>query len=136
MSNETSTPSVPKSLAELYGTGTGNESLDPRDEQFMPLMMAIEEPFALAYRRDKSLTDGSVIAALDKLCLNPEADYPHEPLAGKVQTMLKAVLSLNNYSRQDVRLALRKVKQSVNRHNKLGGTRGYLTFINDFIPGR
>jgi hypothetical protein len=123
-----------KSFQELYGPGTGKDSVDTSDDAFLPLLLAIEETITLAFRRNPSMTDGLVLAVLDKLCQNHEAAYPHDPLAGEVQNLLKAVVSLNKYSRQDVRLALRKVKQSVNRHNKLGGTRGYLTFIDDFLP--
>ena len=118
-----------KPLAELYGAGTGLESVELTDDRFMPLLMSIEETFVDAFRADHSLSDGAVLTALDRLCMTPEADVRNDRLALSVQAGLRLTLSLNDYSRQDVRHALRKVKQSVARHTRLAGTQGYLTFI-------
>jgi hypothetical protein len=68
--------------------------------------------------------------------MSPEAEAAQDELATAVQLKLRLVLSLNDYSRQDVRQALRKVKQSANRHNRDGGRRGYLDFITQMLAGR
>jgi hypothetical protein len=125
-----------KPLPELYGAGLGLQSVDLKDGGFLPLLLAIEETFVLCYRNDPSLTDGAVLLALDKLCMSPEADAAQDELVIAVQLKLRLVLSLNDYSRQDVRQALRKVKQSANRHNRDGGRRGYLDFITRMLAGR
>jgi len=125
-----------KPLAELYGKGTGLENADTSDPRMLALLMPIEESFVNAYAENPSLTDGAVLGALDRLCMSPEGPTGHDVLAAKVQLMLGITLSVNDFSRQDVRHALRKVKQSVVRHNKLGGTRGYLNFIAKTVGGR
>jgi hypothetical protein len=127
-------PYAVKPIGELYGNGTGQQSVDLTDETFLPLLIGIEQEFVTTYRRDDSLTDSAVIASLDKLCMSPEADTRSDPVANRVQFALRLSLSLNNYSRQDVRLCLRKIKQSVIQHNKIAGTRGYLRFIDQTLP--
>ncbi len=118
-----------KTLPDLYGAGTGKDSVDLHDEDFLALLMAIEEAIIDFDGVDHRLTDGAVLASLDRLCMTPEANVGNDPLAASIQVSLRLTLSLNDFSRQDVKHALRKIKQSVNRHNKLGGTRGYLSFI-------
>jgi hypothetical protein len=124
-------PYAVKAIAQLYGNGTGLESVEFKDDLFLPLLLAIEEAIFEAYKAEPALTDAAVLFALDRLCMSPEADVRNDPLAGNIQFSLRVTLSLNDYSRQDVRLCLRKVKQSANRHNKLSGTRGYLNFIRE-----
>ena len=124
-----------KPLPQLYGRGTGVDSVEFTDDRFMALLMSIERTLVNAYSDHPSLTDGLVLAALERLCLSPEADARPDPLAASVQFQLRVTCSMNDYSRQDVRHALRKVKQSVARHNKLAGTRGYLNFITQTISG-
>lgn len=115
-------------LDELYGAGTGTATVDPMDERFMPLFLGIEEAIQLAYRRDRGLTDGTVQLALGELSMNPSAPTRDE-LARSVQLQLRLILSLNDYSRQDVKGAVRKIAKSVERHRKSGGPRGYLEFV-------
>jgi hypothetical protein len=120
---------VLKPMRELYGPGTGRDSLDPTDETFTPLLLAIEEPIVLGFHENRRLTDAQVSIALDRLCTCPEADVNSDRIAQRIQLNLRLYLSLNDYSRQDVRHALRKVAKSVARHTRLAGPRGYLTFI-------
>jgi len=122
-----------KTLPELYGPGTGASSIDPRDERFLPLLMAIEEEvYRYADTVDPALTDGQVLLAVKDLAMNPEAE-PTEPLARRIALALRLAVSLNNYSRQDVRGGLRQVAKSVERHTKADGRRGYLQFIRQFF---
>jgi hypothetical protein len=122
-----------KTLPELYGPGTGASSIDPRDERFLPLLMTIEEEiWRHAETVDPALTDGQVLLAVKDLAMNPEAE-PYEPLARRIALALRLNLSLNDYSRQDVRGALRQVSKSVERHTKAEGRRGYLQFIHQFF---
>ncbi len=116
-------------LRDLYGTGTGLDSVEMADDTFLPLLMSIEEMFVEADAANPRLSDGAVLAALDRLCLSPDGDVGNDALAREVQFSLRLTLSLNNYSRSDVRRCLRKVKQSVARHTSLAGPHGYLTFI-------
>jgi hypothetical protein len=127
------TPVPVKPLADLYGRGTGLPSVEFVDDRFRPVLLAIEEAISDGYAGHPSLTDAAVISALDRLCMTPEANVQNDGLANSIQFALRVTLSLNNFSRQDVRLCLRKVKQSATRHNKLAGPRGYLDFIRKML---
>ena len=135
-SGETGTPHAVKPLAQLYGSGTGSESVEFEDNAFLSLLLSIEESILDAFKDQPSLTDAGVLFALDRLCMTPDANMQSDPLAVDIQFALRVALSLNNYSRQDVRLCLRKVKQSAARHNKLAGTRGYLNFLRKTLGGQ
>lgn len=115
-------------LDELYGSGVGTDTVDPKDDRFMPLFLGIEEAIQLEYRHDRGLTDGTVQLALSELSMNPSAATT-DALAQKVQLQMRLVLSLNDYSRQEVKGAVKKVLKSVERHRKSGGPRGYLEFV-------
>jgi hypothetical protein len=125
-----------KPLAELYDLSPGASSPNDPDRNFMGLLIPIEETFVLAFEIHPTLTDGQVLAALDQLCMSPEGVVQPKSLAAEVQFALRVVLSVGDYSRQDVRHCLRKVKQSVARHNKLAGTQGYLNFITKTLTGK
>jgi len=125
-----------KPLGELYGAGPGAATVDPEDDRFMPLFLAIEEEITRYYETvDSSLTDGHVLLALKNLGMNPEAPAS-DPLARRVQLALRMTLSLNDYSRQDVRSALRQIAKSVERHTRADGRRGYLDFLRTFFGRR
>lgn len=125
-------PYTLKPLADLYGAGTGAASVDPTDERFMPLMKAIEEEIVRFDDAQPRFTDGGVSVALASLAMSPESSQT-DPLAGRVQAALRLALSLNDYSRQEVRQAMRHVTRSVARHTRLAGPRGYLDFISRFF---
>ena len=123
-----------KALRELYAPGTDTPSVDPQDDHYMALFMAIEEEIAKYYRgEDPGLTDGSVGLTLDQLAMDPDSPPADDMLAQKISVALRLCLSFNDYSRQEVRAALRKVKKSVERHSKVDGRRGYLDFIVEFF---
>jgi hypothetical protein len=119
-------------LDQLYGKGTGLSSLDGRDQQVQPLLLAIELPITEYYADHPRLTDGQVLLSLKLLSMNPAAAATDE-LAHGILVSLRLALSINDYSRQDVKMALRKIGQSVERHMKEAGTRGYLTFISQYL---
>ena len=123
-----------KPLSELYGQGKSDASVDPQSEDYMPLFLAIEQEFVRCYRLNPSLTDGIVGLALDLLAMNPEGNVQHDSLARCIQLELRLLLSLNDYSREEVRQALRKVRKSVDRHTHRDGRRGYLDFLCDHLP--
>ena len=125
-----------KPLDQLYGAGAGAGSVDPKDARFTPLMLAIEEEILLCDEAvSRSLTDGAVLLALGQLAANL-GSAPSDPIARRVQVALRLTLSLNDYSRQEVRQGLRHVIRSVERHSKLAGPRGYLNFLGDLLRRR
>jgi hypothetical protein len=122
-----------KPLEDLYGSGNDVATVDPMDNRFMPLFLAIEEAIAQYYRREApSLTDGSTALVVDQLGMGPESPSA-DPLASRIQFALRLCLSLSNYSRQEVKAALKKIGKSVDRHTRAGGPRGYLKFIADYF---
>ena len=98
------------------------------------LFLAIEQCIVRCWKDDPSLTDASVQLALDRVALNPEDGSHNDALARQLQFNLRLLLSLHDYSRQDVRSALRKIGKSVSRHTRLAGPRGYLHFIREYVP--
>lgn len=123
-----------KPLAELYGAGTGAETVDPANKVFLPLLHGIESQilrYDVAQRGH--LTDGQTSLALEKLAMSPEADVGNDVMANRIQIGLRLTLSLNNYSRQEVKQAIRRVAKSVELHTKQSGARGYLSFIRKHV---
>jgi len=121
-----------KPLSELYGSGMGG-TLDPETKQFMPLFIAIEQAIADYSRNDPSLTDAGVSLALDRMSMKPECEVPDGDLVWSLQLDLRLLLSAMNYSRQEVRGAIRKIAKSVERHTRVDGSRGYLSFIVNYV---
>lgn len=124
-----------KPLSQLYGPGTPDRPVDPQDDAFMPLFLAIEQTIVRCDDLEPTMTDGAVSLALDLLAMDPQADLQHDTLARRIQLELRLLLSLNDYARQEVRQALRKVHKSVARHSRLSGRRGYLDFIRQYVGG-
>lgn len=67
--------------------------------------------------------------------MSPEADVHNNVLAARMQFSLRLLLSLNNYSRQDVKQAIRRIARSVQSHTEQSGRRGYLDFIRQYVKG-
>src|SRR6185312_11133840 len=80
-----------KPLRELYGQGHGVDTVDPQDQRFMPLFLAIEEKIAGYYEQNPALTDGAVELMLDRMAMDPEA-APAGALAQKLQFGLRLCL--------------------------------------------
>src|SRR4051812_45974977 len=76
-----------KPLKELYAPGTDAPSVDPQDDRYMPLFLAIESEIAQYYEEVPTLTDGAVGLVLDQLALSPEAPTS-DPLARQIQMVL------------------------------------------------
>jgi len=120
---------VLKPLAELYGEGCGVAAVDPMDDRFTFLFMAIEEEIVGCYDANPELTDGVVALTLDRLARNLSAQFQPGELGAHIQAKLRLHLSLNNHSKWEVQQAVKKIAKSVERHTKVAGIRGYLDFI-------
>jgi hypothetical protein len=125
---------VLKPLHELFGKGCGITPSDLPQGPFLPLLMRIEESIVVYYRNHPGLTDGHVALVLSRLALKPGCDPGDDVLCRRIQLDLRLLLSLNNYSRQEVRWALHKIERSVRRHTSIDGPHGYLDFISGFLP--
>jgi hypothetical protein len=121
-----------KPLAQLYGTDSGVSTRNPKDEVYAPLLLAIEGTIADYYRRSPKLTDAQVELALKQLGMNLEGSFPDNPMLTQIINRLRLLLSLNTYSRPDVKWAINTIARSVRRHQSTDGIRGYLNFILDY----
>ena len=120
-----------KPLNELYS----NEKPDPTDhkDRQLGLLYAIEGPIKRYFENHPELTDGAAIRALEKLAMKPEI-VDNDALVKRISDELRLKLSSSNYSRDEVRQALRKILSSAKRHNDREGRRGYLDFIMEYVP--
>jgi hypothetical protein len=125
-------PYTLKTLPEVYGDGPSASGREPSDELLMPVLIAIEEEITRCYEEDVSLTDGAVSVALKQLSMNPDT-LSADPVARRIQLKLRLTLSLNDFSRQDVRRSIRQVLRSVERHSRSEGRQGYLDFISSYF---
>ena len=124
-------PYTLKPLDQLYGRGNPG-SPDPQNLAFMPLFTAIESEIVKFDEEAEGLTDAHVILSLNAMGMNLEKPSS-DPLIQWLQGALQLTLSLNNYSRQEVRQAIRRVGRSVERHQESGRGRGYLNFIRQYV---
>jgi len=114
-------------LSDLY-----DESSKGSEPQIVALCMAIEYAIALLdHDTGHGLKDKEVIAVLEKLGFKPEGTQ--SGLTQHIQAFLQLELSLDSYSRSDIRQALRRCLRSAQRHHKLDGERGFLNFIHHLI---
>lgn len=119
-----------KPLNALYS----NEKTDAADEdRRLSLMYAIEGAIKRFYETAPELTDGAVIRVLEKLAMKPEI-FDDDALLKRISYELRLKLSSSQYTRDEVRQALRKILGSAKRHNDREGRRGYLEFIAEYVP--
>jgi hypothetical protein len=123
-----------KPVADLFGAGNRDEPRNPENEHFMPLLLGIEESILTWYKHDPDLADGRVGLVLSRLAIKPGCDPAGDILCACVQARLRLILSLNDYSREEVRWALHTIERSVARHTRTDGPQGYLEFINHMLP--
>lgn len=124
---------VVKPLKELYGPGINAPTVDVTSEEYRPLLMEIERSITEFDQRRSRLTDAMVASALNRMGINPEMDPGKDELVRSLQMDLRVLLSLNDYSRQDLIQAIRKINKSVARHTRADGPRGYLDFISKYV---
>ena len=115
-----------KPLGELYGSGRGFSSADPLNKAYESLFYTIERSILTYYESDENLSDGIVGLTLDRMGVNPACDPRDDELCRCLQFDLRLFLSLENYSKQEVRQAFRTISRSVQRHSG-----NYLEFIEE-----
>ncbi|MBI3600051.1 MAG: hypothetical protein HY097_05355 [Nitrospinae bacterium] len=122
-----------KQLNELFHSEK-SESVEINwgDQHYMPLLYSIEMEIKNVYGENPKLTDSSVILALERLSLKPET-VNDDIIVKAINRSLRLQLSMTDYSRTDVKRAIRKILKSAKRHNELEGLRGYLNFIVEYV---
>lgn len=97
------------------------------------MFASIEEEIAHHDRRVRNLTDSHVLLTLERMSMDPAAEPGQDDLCLHLQFRLRSVLSGLNYSRQEIKTAIRTIARSVQRHKDIDGVRGYLDFIDEFV---
>lgn len=119
-----------KSFKELYA---GQDSRKSAKEEIMSLLYQIERTIKDYDMKNQGLTDSSVIIALEKLSMKPEAPAQSEFLRN-ITDYLRMFMSMHSFSRSELRQGINRVLRSARRHNKIDGSRGYLNFIRENVP--
>ncbi len=119
-----------KPLNELY-VATPSSPYDEARE--LQLLAANESPIKRMSEDNEEITDSSVVFALEILSSKPEIETSDE-IAQTVSRELRLCLSMNDYTRDEVKRAIRKVLNSAKKHNRDSGRKGYLNFIAEFLP--
>ncbi len=121
-----------KPLQELFASGNTDVAVLKWDEpRYLNLLHAIESSIKRLYIENAELTDASVMLALDKLAVKPEA-VTNDAVVKRINRDLRMALSVSDYSRDEVKMAIRKILASVKRHKAAAGVRGYLDFIMEY----
>jgi len=121
-----------KELRELYSAQRERPRTSWGDERYHPLLSTIEAAISRFYREHPELMDGQVLLVLDGLIQDLEREG-EDPLRTLIRDSLRFQLSVAEWSREEVLGCPRKVRRSVERHQKRGGTRGYLDSIVQFL---
>ena len=115
--------------------GTGFDAITKANENsFYPILFSIEETIYLHYQKDLSLEDSQIIESLKKLrdnIFSENAEF--NAFENEIIKKIKRTLHLNSYNKRDVSLSISKVLNSVKLHKSIGGKRGYLDFIAEFV---
>lgn len=124
-----------KELPELYSPeeSLNFDDINWDDDYYISLLNTIEGTIRYIDDSNTGLTDTKVILSLEELVSRPEIKS-NDKIVKEINQRLRLQLSFSDYTRNEVRRALRKVLKSVKRHNQTGGIRGYLDFIMQFIP--
>jgi hypothetical protein len=123
-----------KPLQELFSPAlSGSKTLTTDDPRYLNLLYAIESSIKRLSMENPELTDASVILALDALAVRPEA-LTSDGVVKRINRDLRLLLSMSEYSRDEVKTAARKILASVKRHRAAAGARGYLDFIEEQVP--
>lgn len=122
-----------KELPELYAPEKELcGDIDWEDEYYLSLLNTMESAIRCVDDTTSNLTDTVVILALERLCMKPELKNT-DLIIKEINLRLRYHLSLCDYTRNEVRRAIRKILESAKRHNKIDGIRGYLDFIAQFM---
>lgn len=124
----------PKPLLVLFSS----ETIDPAvmkwdDSRYLSLLYVIEGAIKRVYMADMELADSSVMLALDQIAMKPETTS-NDAIIREITRQHRVALSMDCYSRDEVRKAARKIMASVKRHKAAAGVRGYLDFIREHVP--
>ena len=123
-----------KPLQELFSpTSAGGKPLTTDDSRYLSLLHAIESSIKRLSFENPKFTDASVMFALDALAIRPDA-LTSDSVVKRINRDLRVLLSMSDYSRDEVKMAIRKILASVKRHRAAAGARGYLDFIREHVP--
>ncbi len=122
-----------KPLSELFSSGAVDPAVMKWDDpRYLSLLYAIEGAIKHVYMVNPELTDSAVMIALDQIAMKPEITSSDLVVKEIIQE-LRVALSMDDYSREEVRKTTRKILASVKRHKAAAGIRGYLDFVSEHV---
>jgi hypothetical protein len=131
------------------------------EEEYLDVFQNLEAAIISVYRQQSELMDYDVEKALNALVLEYQAEQKHQaaqrppatPLAQQVYERVKqmgewrlgrealggetaavALPASQTLTLSELLACLKRLRKSVQKWNKRGGERGYLQFIDQFIP--
>jgi hypothetical protein len=123
-----------KPLQELFSSKTAAPAVMKWDDpRHLHLLYTIEWAIKRVYMENPELTDSSVMLSLDQISMKPEVTSS-DAVIKEISRKLRVALSMDDYSRDEVKKAARKILASVKRHKAAAGMRGYLDFIREHVP--
>ena len=105
------------------------------EDRFLPLLLAIEKQLKAAYARNPRMRDVDALEAVKEArrAMTGLGGTP-SPLARSIVDSVSLARELNGYAQEEAVACLSHVSSSIKRHRRVMGARGYLEFINVFVP--
>ena len=119
----------PRSLVvPLKGTLLG------REDEYFDILYPIEKIIVDYYRQNPKLKDRDVIKVLKSLTSNMDLRAWHS-MRNELWLTVDYMAKKNGRTDREVRMCYKYVLASVKRHHAVGGQRGYLDFIVEYLEG-
>jgi len=113
-------------LEQLYAEKSASAAAVEGLSTTVEFILALQD-----HMSEHALRDQDAVTALEALSMKPEPPQPG--LAGTIQAALRLELSLRDFSRSDVRQALRQVLRAAQKGLKSGQPRSFLGHIHHLI---
>ena len=110
-------------------------SLAGREDEYFDILYPIEKIIANYYWQNPNLKDRDVIKVLKSLTSNMEIRAWHS-LRNELWLMVDEIAKKNGRTDREIRMCYKYVLASVKRHHAVGGQRGYLDFIVEYLEGK
>ncbi len=135
---------------------------EPFVDRYLDVLQNIEAGIVMVYRRHPEMTDWQALSAVEALIRGYQAEARGrsfvppslDPLAQEVYDVVRVMcewrlgrgaefvdeeghtveIAPEPISLDEIVACLKRVRKSINRWTKEGGRRGYLTFIEPYIP--
>lgn len=106
-----------------------------QEDEYLPLLMAIEGEIKKAYASNPRMRDIDAIRAVQEAKrLLKSRGSKTSSLAVSMVEAIQLVAKLNGYTLEETRMCLSHIATSIRTHRRVDGARGYLDFITQYLP--